>query len=92
VSGKASTGAAVTGGPPSSSSSARGMLDLVVRCAAYAAMWLGLGQNSHGELAPCRGKSYKLVVEADSSRPLPKISAESRRSELDLGMNSVPGQ
>jgi hypothetical protein len=44
---------------------------------------LGLGQNSHGELALYRGKSNELVAEVDSSLSLPKISTELRRSELD---------
>jgi hypothetical protein len=44
---------------------------------------LGLGQKSHGELTLYRGKSNELVVEADSRLSLPKISTESRRSELD---------
>jgi hypothetical protein len=44
---------------------------------------VGLGQNSHRELALYRGKSCELVAEADSSLSLSKISTESQRSELD---------
>jgi hypothetical protein len=65
----------VTGGPPSSSSSARGTLDLVVQRAAYAAMRLGLGQNSHGEIAPCRGNP---------------TNSWSRRTLVDLFQKSQP--
>jgi hypothetical protein len=59
---------------------------------------LGLGQNLHGELALYRGKSYELVVEADSSllfqksQPNHKDRSWIRRGKFDLGMNSVPGR
>jgi hypothetical protein len=44
---------------------------------------LVLGQNSHGEHAIYRGKSYELVAEVDSSRSFLKILTKSRRLELD---------